>query len=112
MTESLGKADRNGKALGLKLVRRWEGLLEQEGLAPEVVYRLRKIRQGLLPLLDRLYLKTLKGQEMLLKCTEQTRVLQERLPPSDENLYILLTNLERTCEELFQKIYEFRVKAG
>jgi hypothetical protein len=106
------KTGNNGKTLGLKLIRDLEALLEQEGLPREVSYRLGKIRQGLLPLLDRLYLKTFKGQDLLAECLEKTRILQGRLQTPTENLYLFLTDLERTYEDLLQKIYEFRVKAG
>ena len=101
-----------GKALGLRLVHDLETILAQDGLSPEVAYRLGKISQGLLPLVDRLYLKTLKGQELLRECLEKTAALQDRLQAPAPSLYVLLTNLETTYEDLLQKIYEFRVKAG
>ena len=112
MNESLLKTGSNGKALGLRLVRDLESILVREGLSPEVTYRLAKIRQGLLPLLDRLYLKTLKGKELLLEGMEQTRRLLGGLRVSDENFYLLLTDLEKTYADLLQKLYEFRVKTG
>lgn len=112
MKEALLKTASNGKALGLRLVDDLKAILAREGLSLEVAYRLRKIIQGLSPLVDRLYLKTFKGQELLRECLEQTRALQGRLPAPDEDFYVLLTNLEKTYEDLLQKIYEFRVKAG
>jgi hypothetical protein len=57
MIESLGRVVKSNKRLALNLVRRWEALMEQEGLA--LAHRLHKIRQVLLPLLGRSYLKTL-----------------------------------------------------
>ena len=65
-----------------------------------------------MPLVDRVYLKTLKGQELLRDCLEKTATLQGRLQAPTIDLYVLLTNLEITYEDLLQKIYEFRVKAG
>jgi hypothetical protein len=112
MKEALLKTGSNGKALGLRLVDDLQAILAREGLSPEVAYRLGKIIQGLAPLVDRLYLKTLKGQELLGECLEQTRALQDRLHAPDEDFYVLLTDLEKTYEDLLQKIYEFRVKAG
>jgi len=112
MNERLLKTGGTGKALGLKLVCNLESILAQDGLSPEVAYRLGKIIQGLLPLVDRLYLKTLKGQELLGECLEQAAALEGHLQVPDHNLYLLLTNLEKTYEDLLQKIYEFRVKAG
>jgi hypothetical protein len=90
----------------------WESILCQEGLSLEVTYLLAKIWQSLLPLLDRLYLKTLKGQELLLEGLEQGRRLLDGLRVPDENFYLLLTDLENTYANLFQKLYEFRVKTG
>jgi hypothetical protein len=112
MKQALLKTGSNGKALGLRLVHDLESILAREGLSPELAYRLRKIIQGLLPLVDRLYLKTLKGQELLEECLKQTEALQSHLQAPDEKLYLLLTDLEKTYEDLLQKIYEFRVKAG
>lgn len=112
MNERFLNTGSTGKALGLKLVRNLEAILAQDGLSPEVAYRLGKIRQGLLPLVDRLYLKTLKGQELLVECLEQTEALNGRIQAPDHNLYLLLTNLEKIYEDLLQKIFEFRVKAG
>jgi hypothetical protein len=112
MHEAPLKTGGNGKALGLRLVADLQAILAREGLSPEVAYRLGKIIQGLSPLLDRLYLKTLKGQELLLACLEQTRALRGRLQAPDEHFYVLLTSLEMTYEDLLQKLYEFRVKAG
>lgn len=102
----------NGKALGLRLVAELQALLAREGLSPEVAYRLSKIIQGLSPLLDRFYLKTLKSQELLLECLEKAAALQGHLQAPDEDFYVRLTSLEKTYENLLQKLYEFRVKAG
>jgi hypothetical protein len=112
MNERLLKTGSTGKALGLKLVRHLESILAQDGLSPEVAYRLGKIIQGLSPLMDRIFLKTQKGQELLEECLEKTAALECHLQVPDHNLYLLLTNLEKTYEDLLQKIYEFRVKAG
>jgi hypothetical protein len=112
MNEAPLKTGSNGKALGLRLVAELQALLARNGLSPEVAYRLGKIIQGLSPLLDRLYLKTLKGQELLLVCLEQTGALEDRLQAPGKDFYLLLTSLEKTYEDLLQKIYEFRVKAG
>jgi len=86
MTKPPEKTGNNGKALGLKLIRDLEAILGLEGLSCEVSYRLGKIRQGLLPLLDRLYLKTFKRQDLLAECLEKTRILQGRLQRVSEAL--------------------------
>ena len=101
-----------GKALGLELTRLLAALAARQDLTPEITYRLGKMRRGLLPLLDRLYLKTLKGQDMLMDCLKKVKDLEGHLPSPDDTSFHLLTDLEVTYEELLRTIYEFRVKAG
>jgi len=87
-------------------------LLTQPGLSPELAYRIKKMKDGVAPIHDKMYLKTLKGEETLLKCIEKTRFVKQHLSDLDDVLYSLLTDLEMTCDDLITRTYEFRVKAG
>ena len=102
----------DGKAMALELCRSWEDLLEQTELSPEVDYRIRKMINRMTPLLNKMYLKTVKGQEMVLQCAEKTKRLQDQLNSNGEHVYYFLTNLEKTHEDLLKKTYEFRIIAG
>lgn len=102
----------NGKAMALELRRAWKDLLEQAGLSSEVDYRVRKMLNRMTPLLDKTYLKTVKGQEIILECAEKTRRLQHQLNSNEEHFYFSLTDLEKTYEDLLKKTYEFRIIAG
>ncbi len=102
----------DGKAMALELCRSWEDLLEQTGLSPEVDYRIRKMINRMTPLLNKMYLKTVKGQEMVLQCAEKTRRIQHQLNSNKEDVYFSLTDLEKTYEDLLKRTYKFRIIAG
>lgn len=102
----------DGKAMALELRRAWEDLLEQTELSPEVAYRIRKMIDRMTPLLEKTYLKTVKGQEMVLQCAEKTRRIQHQLNSNKEDVYFSLTDLEKTYEDLLKRTYEFRIIAG
>ncbi len=89
-----------------------EVILARPGLSPEVSYRIRKLMERVAPVSDRVYLKTLKGGETLLKCIEKAEIVGAHLDAEDESLYRLITDLEITCEALLTVTYEFRIKAG
>lgn len=102
----------SGKASALELCDLWEKVLEDEGLSAEMQYRIRKLLDRTRPLLDKMFVKTVKGREMLLQCSDMTRAIHDRLKSRQDNVYCLLTDLERTYENFLKKTYEFRVKAG
>jgi hypothetical protein len=87
-------------------------LLVGAELFPEATYRIRKMADRVTPVVDRVYLKTLKGRETLLECIVKARRVGEHLNRDDDLLYRLLTDLEMTCEGLLKQAYEFRIKAG
>ncbi|MGQ9921088.1 MAG: hypothetical protein ACUVRZ_07125 [Desulfobacca sp.] len=103
---------RSGKTMALDLINAWQMLWQQQQAAPEVAYRLQKMIAGLLPLVDRPYLKTPKAQETLHTCLHQTALLEEALRRSDKDVFLQLTDLEHLYEEFLTRTYEFRVKAG
>ena len=102
----------SGKALARELCMTWADMLGDAGLHPEIAYRLEKLSQRIAPLVDKAYLKTLKAGETLLECKQKTIGIRRQLEDGDERIYHLLTDLERTFEDLVKRTYEFRIKAG
>lgn|GEM_PF-1161755 len=96
----------------LDLSRGWESLLTLEDVSPESEYRIRKLISRGGPLADKMFLKTMKGREMMAECSEKTRLVRDQLLTRAEGLYRALTELERAYDELIRKAYEFRIKAG
>jgi hypothetical protein len=96
----------------IELSEAWESLLDLEGISLESGYRIRRLIDRAQPLAEKMFLKTVKGREMVVQCWEKTRVLRDQLESGGEPLYAALTELERLYEELLKKAYEFRVKAG
>jgi hypothetical protein len=96
----------------IELSHAWESLLDLEGISSESGYRIRRLIDRAQPLADKMFLKTVKGREMILQCWEKTRVLRGQLESRGERLYSALTELERLYEELLKRAYEFRIKAG
>lgn len=101
-----------GKNLLHELLAAWEELLHQLEPASEVAYRLTRLHQTLAPLADRLYLKTVRGRELLLDCQTQTAGLKAQLAAPDLTFFRRLTTLEDTVALLQREVHEFRVKAG
>jgi hypothetical protein len=95
-----------------ELSRTWESLLQVERMSAESEYRIRRLIDRALPLADKMFLKTLKGREMMLQCAEQTLLVRNELESRGVRLYEALTELEKTYEDLLKKAYEFRIKAG
>lgn len=102
----------SGKQSALELCSLWEGILEEDGLSSEVRYRLRKLIDRTRPMVDKMFVKTLKGREMIVECANITRTLQDHVRSDQDRLYVLLTHLETVYEDFLTKTYEFRVKAG
>jgi hypothetical protein len=90
----------------------WENLLDLEGISGESEYRIRRLIERAVPLSGKMFVKTVKGKEMIAQCAEKTRVVQEELESRSAYVYAAITELERAYEELLKQVYEFRVKAG
>jgi hypothetical protein len=89
-----------------------EKLLRSEYISSEAEYRIRKLFQRSVPLADKMFLKTVKGGELLWECRQKALDLPKHVDSGTDDMYRLLTELERAYEELVQRAYEFRVKAG
>jgi hypothetical protein len=94
------------------LCRDWLSLLAEAELSPEADYRIRKLADRTTPIMGKIFLKTVKGQELISLCAARTRALRDQLGGPGDGLYQRLTALEACYEELLKKTYEFRVKAG
>jgi hypothetical protein len=102
----------SGKALASELRLTWKNMAQAAGLHPEIAYRVAKLSERIAPLVDKAFLKTIKAGELLLECREKTAGFQQHLKEGGEKTYHLLTDLERTFEDLAKRTYEFRIKAG
>jgi hypothetical protein len=90
----------------------WESLLNLEGISGESEYRIRRLIERAVPLSGKIFVKTVKGKEMIAQCAEKTRVVRDQLESRSARVYEAMTELEKTYEELLKQVYEFRVKAG
>jgi len=103
---------RSGKVRVQELQNIWESMVQMERLHPELGYRIEKLIHRIVPLADKVFLKTVKAHELLMECREKTAVLRNQIENDGNNSFLVLTNLEKTFEVLLTKTYEFRVKAG
>jgi hypothetical protein len=83
-----------------------------EHLHPEIAYRIEKLIHRMDPLTDKIFFKTVKAHAMLAECGLRTRELQQQIASGGNEVFLLLTRLEKTFEDLLQKTYAFRIKAG
>jgi hypothetical protein len=90
----------------------WEKLLDLEGISPEARYRLNRLVERAAALSGKMFVKTVKGKQMMAQCAEKTRAVRAELESRGPHVYAALTDLEREYEEFLKLVYEFRVKAG
>ncbi len=102
----------SGKESALELCSLWERIIRQEDLSTEARYRIRRLIDRTLPLVDKMFVKTVKGREMITRCADITRGIQDDVRSDHERLYSHLTHLETVYDDFLRKTYEFRVKAG
>jgi hypothetical protein len=102
----------SGKKQAQSLQGIWDSMVKSERLHPEIAYRIEKLYQRMDPLADKIFFKTVKAHEMLAECRQQTHALQQQLDNGGERTFLLLTQLEKTFEDLLSKTYAFRIKAG
>jgi hypothetical protein len=102
----------SGKIQAQNLQKIWDSILEIEHLHPEIAYRIEKLIHRMAPLMDKIYFKTVKAHQSLAECEAQTISLRNHIESDGDNVFLRLTNLEKTFEDLLKKTYEFRIKAG
>ncbi len=106
------ESERGEKTTVLDLCREWQSLIDHTQVSAEAEYRIRKLVDRTVPIADRIFVKTVKGQDLIRECAERTRELRAQLASQGDGLYRSLDALERSHEELLKKTYEFRIKAG
>ncbi len=112
MSEKFMERELGEKTTLRDLCREWQSLVDHAQLSPEAEYRIRKLADRTAPIADRIFVKTVKGQELIQECAEKTQKLRAQLGTPGDEFYRSLDALERSHEELLKKTYEFRVKAG
>ena len=101
-----------GKKLAIRMMQLWDNILEQDGINAEIEYRIRKLRTRLEPIIDKMYVKTVKAAETITLCCTKTNELMEHSFDNPSDIYRQLTELENIFDDLMKKTYEFRIKAG
>jgi hypothetical protein len=107
MTENL-----SGKKQAQRLQGTWDAMVKSDSLQPEIAYRIEKLIQRMEPLAGKIFFKTVKAHELLAECRLKTQALQQQLDSGGDKVFLLLTHLEKTFEDLLGKTYAFRIKAG
>lgn len=102
----------SGRKQAQRLQEVWWAIVKIEHLHPEIAYRIEKLIHRMDPLTDKIFFKTVKAHEMLAECGLKTRALQKQIVSDGNEVFVLLTGLEKTFEDLLQKTYAFRIKAG
>jgi hypothetical protein len=95
-----------------RLTLGWKSLLHLDGISAESKYRISRLIERAVPLAGKMFVKTIKGKEMMKQCAEKTRVVRDQIESRGEHIYAALTELEKVYEEFLKLVYEFRVKAG
>ena len=102
----------SGKIQVQNLQETWDSMLNMENLHPEIAYRIEKLIHRMAPLTDKIYFKTIKAHQLLAECEAKSIALRNHIKTDGDDVFLLLTNLEKTFENLLKKTYEFRIKAG
>jgi hypothetical protein len=102
----------SGRKQARNLQEVWDRMTKMKALQPEIVYRIDKLIHRMEPLADKIFFKTVKAHEMLAECRNITQSLQKQIESDGDNVFLVLTHLEKTFEDLLKKTYAFRIKAG
>lgn len=102
----------NGKNIIGRLRSVWRGIIAAKGLSGELAYRMDKLVLRLDVIVDKVFVKTVKAQNMLSECETITVQFTSELDKSQKNALVLLTLLEDRMEHLVSETHAFRVKAG
>lgn len=102
----------NGKNLVKQLRSLWRGILAAKGLNGEFAYRFDKLILRLDVIVDKIFIKTVKAQNMLSECEKITMQIKSELDNSQNKALALMTRLEDQMEHLVSETHAFRVKAG
>jgi hypothetical protein len=90
----------------------WRDMIANNGLTEEVAYRLEKLILRLDSIADKIFIKTVKAQDILFDCEQLSEKFKSELNKPQNNTLILLTRIEDQVEDLVKKTHAFRIKAG
>jgi hypothetical protein len=102
----------NGKNMIVRLDSKLWDIIAANGLSSEIIYRIQKLMLRLDVIVDKLFIKTVKAQECLLKCLQLTEQLKSEIDNRHDTALLLLTRLESQIDDLVKKTHDFRIKAG
>lgn len=90
----------------------WRDMIANNGLTEELAYRLEKLILRLDSIADKIFIKTVKAQDILLECEQLSERFKSGLNKQQNDTLILLTRIEDQVEDLVKKTHAFRIKAG
>ena len=90
----------------------WRGMIASDGLTKELAYRLEKLILRLNSVADKIFIKTVKAQDVLFECERLSEKFKSELNKPENGSLKLLTRIEVQVEELVKETHAFRIKAG
>ena len=90
----------------------WRDMIATNGLTRELAYRLEKLILRLDSIADKIFIKTVKAQDILFECEKLSDEFRSELNKSQNATLVLLTRIEDQIEDLVKKTHAFRIKAG
>lgn len=102
----------NAKTVSRELGSVWRSIAATKDLTVEFSYRLDKLCQRLDSIADKIFMKTVKAQHILIECSQLTGQFTTELDKSHDVALRLLTQIEGHMDRLVRDTHEFRIKAG
>ena len=102
----------NGKKAIGQLETVWRDIIASKNPTREIIYRIEKLALRLDTVADKIFVKTVKAQDILSECMRLTENFKAELIESRNTALLLLTRIEERVDDLIKKTHEFRIKAG
>jgi hypothetical protein len=90
----------------------WRNMIAANGLTEELAYRLEKLILRLDSIADKIFIKTVKAQDILFECEQLSEKFKSELKEPQTKPLAVLTRIETQVEDLVKKTHAFRIKAG
>jgi hypothetical protein len=90
----------------------WREMIASDGLTRELAYRLEKLTLRLNSVADKIFIKTVKAQDVLSDCEQLSEKFKSELSKPRNKALELLTRIEFQVEDLVKETHAFRIKAG
>jgi len=90
----------------------WRKMIAANGLTEELAYRLEKLILRLDSIADKIFIKTVKAQDILFECEQLSEKFKSELNEPLAKPLAVLTRIETQVEDLVKKTHAFRIKAG